>query len=68
VLAVLQRFDCDIGSFNGERVHSLINVITLEKNIHDAFDRLLFYFEATVGLEFYALNHDTHRVPCHSLL
>ncbi|KAH9958216.1 hypothetical protein BC827DRAFT_1261357 [Russula dissimulans] len=47
VLAVLQRFNCDIGSFNGKRVHSLINVMTLEHNIHDAFDRLLFYFEAT---------------------
>jgi len=51
VLAVLQRFNCDIGSFNGEKVHSLINVMTLEQNIHDAFDRLYFYFEATVNFE-----------------
>ena len=49
VLAVLQRFNCDISSFNGEKVHSLTNVMTLEKNIRDAFDRLEFYFEAMVS-------------------
>jgi len=41
---VLQRFNCDISS---EKVHSLIDVMTLQKDIHDAFDRLCFYFEAT---------------------
>ncbi|KAH9968280.1 hypothetical protein BC827DRAFT_1352797 [Russula dissimulans] len=50
LLAVLHRFNRDIRSFNGEKVHFLINVITLEKGIHDTFDsdRLGFYLEATV--------------------
>ncbi|KAH9955466.1 hypothetical protein BC827DRAFT_1347593 [Russula dissimulans] len=46
VLAVLHRFNSDIRGFNGEKVHSLINVITLDHSIHDPFDRLGLYFEA----------------------
>ena len=65
VLAVLQLFNFDIGSFNGEKVNSLVNVMTLEKNIHEAFNRMLFYFEATVSVNFYSLNHDVHLVLCH---
>jgi hypothetical protein len=49
ILAVLRRFQYDISSFNGEKVHSLTNVMTMEKSIHDAFDRLDLYFEATVS-------------------
>ena len=52
VLAVLQRFRYDISTFNGEKVHSLTNVITMQKDIHDLFDRLLLYFEPTVSLAF----------------
>jgi len=47
VLAFLQLFISDIGSFNEEKVHSLVNVITLDKGVHDAFNRMGFYFEAT---------------------
>ncbi|KAI9455641.1 hypothetical protein HD554DRAFT_1032484 [Boletus coccyginus] len=47
VLAVLKRFGCDINRFNGENVHSLTNVISVESNVHEAFDRLMLYFEAT---------------------
>jgi hypothetical protein len=50
ILTVLEQFRYDIISFNGAKVHSLINVITMEKNMHEAFDRLLLYFEATVRL------------------
>jgi hypothetical protein len=45
ILAVLKRFCYDIDAFNGPKVHSLTNVITMEKNIHDLFDRLQLYFE-----------------------
>jgi len=47
ILAVLSRFRYDISSFNGEKVHSLTNVMTMQKDMHDAFDRLKFYLEAT---------------------
>ncbi|KAH9955665.1 hypothetical protein BC827DRAFT_1140816 [Russula dissimulans] len=46
VLAVLQRFNRGIRGFNGEKIHSLLNVITLDHSIHDPFDRLRFYLEA----------------------
>ncbi|KAF8437264.1 hypothetical protein L210DRAFT_3406198, partial [Boletus edulis BED1] len=63
VLAVLKRFGYDIGSFNGENVHCLTNVISMEFNVHEAFDRLKLYFEATAsfGITAYFLGHDTHR-------
>ncbi|XP_006458875.1 hypothetical protein AGABI2DRAFT_115848 [Agaricus bisporus var. bisporus H97] len=47
ILAVLKQFHSDISSFNKEKMHSLMNVITMEKNIHDVFERLELYFEAT---------------------
>jgi len=47
LLAILQRFHVDISSFNGEKVHSLTNVITLNHSIHEPFSRLGLYFEAT---------------------
>ena len=50
ILAVLKRFRYDITSFNGEEVHSLPNVITMGMDVHEAFDRLKLYFEATVSL------------------
>ncbi|KAG6373925.1 hypothetical protein JVT61DRAFT_6081 [Boletus reticuloceps] len=49
ILAVLKRFGYDIHSFNGKNVHSLTNVISMESNVHDAFDRLMLYFEATAS-------------------
>ncbi|KAF5376150.1 hypothetical protein D9615_007748 [Tricholomella constricta] len=47
ILDVLSRFRYDISSFNGEKVHSLTNVMTMQRDMHDAFDRLKFYLEAT---------------------
>ena len=35
--------------FNGENVHSLTNVISVESNVHEAFDRLELYFKATAS-------------------
>ncbi|KAH0826493.1 hypothetical protein J3R83DRAFT_5497 [Lanmaoa asiatica] len=47
ILAVLQRFRYNIQNFEGEHVHSLTNILTLESNVHDAFDQLQLCFEAT---------------------
>ncbi len=52
VLAVLQRFGYDVSALNGERVHSLFNVMTMEKNMHEFFNRLELWFEGTVGTAF----------------
>lgn len=49
VLAVLKRFGYDVNSINGEKVHSLYNVMTMELNIHDKFDRLELWFEETAN-------------------
>ena len=49
VLAVLQHFGYDPSSFSGEKIHSLINVMTLHNDLHDEFDKLKLYFEATVS-------------------
>ena len=58
ILVVLSRFRYDISSFNGEKVHSLTNVMTMQRDMHDAFDRLKFYLEATVSFDIamYSLN------------
>ncbi|KAH7887231.1 hypothetical protein F5I97DRAFT_1807702 [Phlebopus sp. FC_14] len=47
VLAVFKHFGYDVDKLTEEKVHSLYNVMTLEKNQHDWFDRLEMYFEAT---------------------
>ncbi|KAJ3753921.1 hypothetical protein EV360DRAFT_52612, partial [Lentinula raphanica] len=49
VLAVLQRFGYDVEKINGDKVHSLHNVMTLEMNTHDWFDCLGIFFEKTVS-------------------
>ncbi|KAK7037503.1 hypothetical protein VNI00_010995 [Paramarasmius palmivorus] len=46
VLAVLQRFGYDVQNLNGEKVHSLFNDMTMDRNVHDAFDRLDLWLEA----------------------
>ncbi|KAK2461245.1 hypothetical protein APHAL10511_006772 [Amanita phalloides] len=50
VLAVLQRFGYDVEKVNGPKVHSLYNVMTMQKDVHDWFDRLEMWFEST-GVE-----------------
>ncbi|KAF9062716.1 hypothetical protein BDP27DRAFT_1336223 [Rhodocollybia butyracea] len=47
VLAVLQRFGYDINKINGSKVHSLFNIMTLDHPVHELFDRLKCWFEAT---------------------
>ncbi|KAK0207733.1 hypothetical protein IW262DRAFT_1281698, partial [Armillaria fumosa] len=47
LLAVLMCFGYDIQKLNGDKVHSLFNVMTLEHNVHDLFDRLKIWFEKT---------------------
>jgi hypothetical protein len=53
-----------LDSLNGCDIHRLENIITMDNNKHDMFDRLLIWFEATVsrspqsgkvGLEFDSL-------------
>jgi hypothetical protein len=50
VLAVLKRFGYDVESINGEKVHSLYNVMTMEFHSHYMFDRLELWFEETVSI------------------
>ena len=50
MLAVLKRFGYNVDNLNGEKVHSLFNVMTMEHNVHDNFDRLELWFEKTVGI------------------
>jgi len=47
VLAVLHRFGLYFDKLNGERVHSLFNVMTMQMDAHDLFDRLELWFERT---------------------
>jgi hypothetical protein len=52
VLAVLYRFGYNFDNLNGPKVHSLFNVMTLDRNVHDWFDRLQVWFEKTVSVAF----------------
>ncbi|KIJ15329.1 hypothetical protein PAXINDRAFT_114990 [Paxillus involutus ATCC 200175] len=47
VLAVLKRFGYNVDNLNGEKVHSLFNVMTMQRDVHDLFDRLELWFEKT---------------------
>jgi len=47
VLAVLKHFGYDVEILNGPKVHSLSNVMTMQKDVHDWFDRLHLWLEAT---------------------
>ncbi|EPQ57615.1 hypothetical protein GLOTRDRAFT_120712 [Gloeophyllum trabeum ATCC 11539] len=48
VLTVLSRFGYDVDKLNGPKVHSLYNVMTLEHNVHNRFDRLQLWLEETM--------------------
>ncbi|KAJ3576489.1 hypothetical protein NP233_g397 [Leucocoprinus birnbaumii] len=63
ILAFLEPFGYDINSFNGEKVHSLVNVITMDKNTHELFDRLQLYFEATSTKNRYQIKYYTSLKP-----
>ncbi|KAJ3731422.1 hypothetical protein DFJ43DRAFT_1132519 [Lentinula guzmanii] len=47
VLAVLKRFGYDVELIHSDKVHSLFNIMTLSYDVHDAFDRLELWLEAT---------------------
>ncbi|KAK0216810.1 hypothetical protein IW262DRAFT_1276026 [Armillaria fumosa] len=55
VLAVLKAFGCDIEQFNGPKVHSLQNVMTMESDVHDWFNRSEIWFEKTKVTNCYKL-------------
>jgi hypothetical protein len=51
VWAILERFgQVSLDDLNGRDIHRLENIITMDNNKHDMFDRLLIWFEATVSL------------------
>src|SRR6266851_3510797 len=50
MLAVLKHFGYDVENLNGPKVHSLCNVVTMQYDAHDMFDRLHLWFEATVSV------------------
>ncbi|KAJ3837494.1 hypothetical protein F5878DRAFT_622249 [Lentinula raphanica] len=47
VLAVLKKSGYDVDKINGDTVHSLYNVMTMQGDTHDFFDCLEIYFEET---------------------
>ncbi|KAF9062653.1 hypothetical protein BDP27DRAFT_1233257 [Rhodocollybia butyracea] len=47
VLAVLARFGYNVNNLDGPKIHSLFNVMTLKLTVHDSFDQLMLWFEAT---------------------
>ena len=49
VLTVLKPFGYSVENINGPKVHSLFNVMTMSKDVHDWFDQLDMWFEATVS-------------------
>jgi len=63
VLAVLKRFGYDVGAINGEKVHSLYNVMTMEHNAHDLFDRLNLWFEETATPNYYRVRTTKLLLP-----
>ncbi|KAI9510670.1 hypothetical protein F5148DRAFT_542180 [Russula earlei] len=48
VLAVSKRFGYGVENLNGFKVHSLFDVMTMRHDVHDWFDRLDIWFEASV--------------------
>ncbi|KZT08965.1 uncharacterized protein LAESUDRAFT_723269 [Laetiporus sulphureus 93-53] len=47
LLAVLKRFGYDVEKLNDAKMHSLYNVMTMQKDVREWFDRLEMWFEAT---------------------
>lgn len=50
VSAVLKSFGYNADGLSGLKVHSLSNVMTMERNMHNRFDRLQLWFEPTVNI------------------
>ncbi|KAF9061758.1 hypothetical protein BDP27DRAFT_1233902, partial [Rhodocollybia butyracea] len=49
VLAVLARFGYNVDNLDGPKIRSLFNVMTLIAVVHDYFDPMKLWFEATVN-------------------
>ncbi|KAF8227805.1 hypothetical protein L208DRAFT_1365677 [Tricholoma matsutake] len=62
VLAVLKRFGYDVESLNGPKVHSLYNVMTMQHDVHDWFDRLDMWFEETNVANCYNVKTTSNRL------
>lgn len=50
MLSVLKGFGYPVETVNGVGVHSLVNIMTLASSVHDLFDRLQLWLEATVSI------------------
>ena len=50
MLTVLKFFGYNVDDMNGENVHSLFNVMTMQYDAHNSFDRLEMWFEKTVSI------------------
>ncbi|KAF9061997.1 hypothetical protein BDP27DRAFT_308853 [Rhodocollybia butyracea] len=55
VLAVLAPFRYNVNNLDGPKIHSLFNVMTLKMAVHDSFDQLMLWFEATQTLHRYVV-------------
>ena len=44
-----------IDNFNGDKIHRLDDILTLDHNIHDLFHRLKIWFERTVSILLFSL-------------
>ncbi|KAJ3868832.1 hypothetical protein EV359DRAFT_60294 [Lentinula novae-zelandiae] len=64
VLAVFDRFGVQFDKLNEGNIHSLWNVMTLVQPIHDSFDRLELWFEATGNVHEYFIKttDETNRL------
>jgi hypothetical protein len=49
-LAVLKHFGYDAKKLDGEKVYSLFNVMTMQRDVYYWFDRLELWFQATVSV------------------
>jgi hypothetical protein len=49
-LVVLKRFRYDAEKLDGEKVHPLFNVMTMQRDVYYWFNRLGLWFEATVSI------------------
>ncbi|KAK0216735.1 hypothetical protein EDD85DRAFT_798168 [Armillaria nabsnona] len=57
VSAVLKHFGYDVNQLSGAKVHSLYNVMTMDSNVHDWFDRLGIWFEKTNAANCYKVQN-----------
>ncbi|KAG9308092.1 hypothetical protein JVU11DRAFT_12580 [Chiua virens] len=67
----MQYFSYNVEKVNGAKVHSLYNVMTMKKNVHNWFDHLEMWFESTAPraeVTFTSPNSVVYPVPSPQLL